>query len=138
MNKVLTILRGLPGAGKSTRARELRDKGALTISNDDYFTDAASGQYIFDRAHLNDAIKSCRFNVLLAMRKGVPHIVVDNCFIYKNPIEWYRDAAFRHGYRVEVEMIGDTTPEAVAAYHARNIHGVPRTVIEKMAKEFQR
>lgn len=139
VNKLLTILRGLPGSGKSTRARQIRDQtGALVISNDDYFTNAATGRYIFDRAHLDEAVKSCKFNVMLAMRQNIPHIVVDNCFIYRNPIEWYRDAAFKNRYRVEVEIIGETTPEAVETYHARNIHGVPRNVLASMARAFQK
>ena len=136
--KILTILRGLPGAGKSTRAKELRDKGALIISNDDYFTDAATGKYRFDRARLPDAVQSCRLNVLLAMKKGAEHIVIDNCFIYKNPITVYYDAAFRHGYRVEVEMIGGTEEKDVETYFARNVHGVPKTVIADMARKFEK
>lgn len=135
----LTILRGLPGSGKSTRAKKIRDEtGALIISNDDFFTDAKSGTYQYDAKSWTAARDSCRFNVVLAMKKGVPHIVVDNCFIFKNPIEWYRDLAFRHGYDVAVEMVGSVNPEAVTEYKARQVHNVPENVFDDMVKNFQK
>ena len=40
-------MRGLPGSGKSTRARELQEKGVIH-STDTYFTNPLTGEYKFD------------------------------------------------------------------------------------------
>ena len=48
MNKSLIILRGLPGAGKSTLAGILAEKKYPVFSIDDYFTNTVSGKYYFE------------------------------------------------------------------------------------------
>lgn len=115
----------------------MRDKGALVLSNDDFFTDAKTGEYKFDRPKLESAIKSCRFNTALAMKQSVPWIVIDNCFIYRSGIEWYKNLAFRHGYEVEVKVVGKLDDESVRSYAARNVHNVPFPAIADMAAHFE-
>lgn len=115
----------------------MRDKGALVLSNDDFFTSVKTGEYKFDRAQLENAIKSCRFNCALAMKQGVPWIVIDNCFIYRSGIEWYKNLAFRHGYEVEIRVVGKLDDASVREYAARNIHSVPLPAIADMAQHFE-
>jgi tRNA uridine 5-carbamoylmethylation protein Kti12 len=56
MSKTLIIMRGLPGSGKSTRARELQEKGVIH-STDTYFTNPLTGEYEFDFEKIfNDSI----------------------------------------------------------------------------------
>ena len=62
--KVLYIVRGLSGSGKTTIAHNLTHN---VFSADDYFTTHA-GDYNFDPSKLGDAHADCKSNVESAMR----------------------------------------------------------------------
>jgi hypothetical protein len=87
--KTLFILRGLPGAGKSTFVRErlngltpfaLAPKGysPVSVSADHYFTDLATGEYTFDVTKLGPAHASAQVQLVNALWSGREVVVVDN------------------------------------------------------------
>lgn len=135
--KVLYIVRGLSGSGKSSIARELVnpiwDSESETFikdfySADDFFTDK-KGRYNFDPNKLKEAHEECQKNVELAMqRDNVRKIAVANTFSQAWEAEPYFKLAEKHGYHPFVlECQNDFG----------NIHDVPQKSIDMMKERWE-
>lgn len=78
----LYIYRGLPGSGKSTRAKHNYDV-EFRFEADDYFTIKLNwtnfGTYWFDPAKLQDAHKYCQWRTSQAINRGY-NVAVANTF----------------------------------------------------------
>jgi len=92
----LILLRGLPGAGKSTLAKTF--EGARHFEADMFFLDE-SGNYNFDPSNLRQAHEWCRNNVDNTMSFGID-VVVSNTFTQEWEMEAYYELAKKHGYVV--------------------------------------
>jgi len=123
--KTLYLLRGLPGAGKSTLAGDL----AQVVYEADMFF-MQDGEYLFDPTKLGMAHQWCREQVRQTMVNGIQRIAVSNTFTQEWEMESYIDMAAMHGYRV-VSLIVENR------HGGRNIHNVPAAVIEKMRNRFE-
>ena len=135
--KVLYIVRGLSGSGKSSIARELVnniwDSESETFikdfySADDYFTDE-KGNYNFDPSKLKEAHEECQKNVELAMQRDcVRKIAVANTFSQAWEAEPYLKLAEKHGFNPFIlECQNDFG----------NIHGVPQESIDAMKERWE-
>jgi predicted kinase len=130
--KILYIMRGLPGSGKSTKARALV-QGGLVASTDDYFMEG--DEYVFDVEKLTEAHDWNLRRVAEAMRLGVGKIACDNTNIEVEHIDPYLKLADRFGYEAGlVEVITSLSDEELAA---RTIHAVPVEVIASMRKRWE-
>ena len=119
----LTIIRGLPGSGKSTEARKL---GCFHVEADMFLYE--NREYKFSQDKQKYAHVACRNIVDAAMNEGVWEIVVSNTFTRLWEIEPYVALAKEYGYAVEViRMTGDYG----------SIHNVPESVIQAMADRFE-
>ena len=145
MNKI-TIMRGVSGSGKSTKAKELikevlnaTDGTASTIicSADQFFIDPESGRYEFDHRKLGSAHAYCRAKVEAAVELGANLIIVDNTNTQKWEFAPYVAIAEANDYECEEIMVGTLNDDDLKAYANRNKHGVPLESIRKMAKRFQ-
>lgn len=124
MDRVLYIVRGLPGSGKSTLGEKLAPEACYAA--DDYFTDGDGG-YHFNPTQLVWAHTDCQRNVEEDMVGGrvlpVPAIAVCNTFTKKKEAKPYFVLAEKYGYNVFV-------------IHCQNdfgnVHNVPEDVIDKM------
>jgi predicted kinase len=127
--KKLTILRGLPGSGKSTWV-ESNARDAVVCSADAFFYDA-EGVYQFDPAKLGEAHTSCTRALFANMASGAPHVLLDNTCTRRWEYSLAEDMAHQFGYTVEVVTIwtGELTDQELAD---RNTHGVPVEIIEAM------
>lgn len=128
--KNLYLLRGLPGAGKSTLARQL---GCTHFETDSFFM--VDGEYKFDPSKLKDAHKWCQNEVHNAMILNVTtgdhsDIVVSNTFTQDWEMEPYVELANSWGYRV-FSIIVENRHGGV------NKHGVPEEKLEQMKNRFQ-
>jgi predicted kinase len=141
----LIIMRGIPGAGKSTKAKELVGDGQI-FSTDDRIE--AEGDY---REFFKNMIDSKDFGPLgrmhnlnfkmakQAMESGVSPVVVDNTNIKANEPKNYVEAALQMGYAddnikfVEVGT-GGLSAEELAD---RNTHGVPLDKIKSMIQAYK-
>lgn len=126
----LILLRGLPGAGKSTFAKELSEDGKYPVfSVDDYFT-SKSGDYKFefDKNHL--AYKQCEENAQNAMQNGIPKIFIDNVFSLEWEMEPYFKLASAFNYRLFVVTVENR-------HKGQNIHMVSGEQIQKMAEKYK-
>jgi len=126
MRSTVTIMVGVPGAGKSRYAQAI--KGAFAVSADDYFVEAGGGVYAFDPAKLGEAHGQCLRRYTEAIQRGEPRVAVDNT--NTTPLEMAPYVSLALAYGCEVEIVRVTCDPAVAA--ARNSHGVPEGAVRAM------
>ncbi|KAF0312381.1 2',3'-cyclic-nucleotide 3'-phosphodiesterase [Amphibalanus amphitrite] len=122
-SKVLFILRGLPGCGKSYLADKIATTypGAVLCSADHYFM--KDGSYQFDREQLSAAHESCKQRAEHACLEQRSHIVVDNTNLRYWEWSEYAKLAARHHYLVLGAGAGDgLAPRPAPAGH----HQLPR------------
>ena len=132
------IMRGIPGSGKSTRARELVEahSGTATIrSTDNQFM--IDGKYVFNPRLLG--INHARNLELFEsdIVEGIDLVIVDNTNIKKRDYAKYIEFALLHGYSVREEVVGHFDLSFVEACAKRNTHGVPYDAILRMAQNFE-
>lgn len=125
--KVLTLLRGLPGAGKSTFAKLL---GGNHIEADMFFVDPKSGEYKFGADRLKYAHNWCKDVVETWMSENGEPIVVSNTFTQEWEMEEYYKLAEKYGYKV-FSLIVENRHGGV------NEHGVPQEKLEQMKNRFE-
>ena len=122
--KELFLLRGLPGAGKTTLAKSL---GGNHIEADKYFE--YEGKYEFDASKLKDAHAWCQNQAYLAMATNWGRIVVSNTFTQEWEMQPYFDLAEKYGYRV-YSLIVENRHGGV------NQHSVPEEKLVQMKSRF--
>jgi predicted kinase len=135
MNRVLILLRGVPGAGKSTLANSIWNEYAVCEA-DKYFHNKETGAYEFDITKLKDAHAWCRSQVEIRMKDNqvnpqfYPEIVVSNTFTQEWEMQAYFDLAKQYDYRV-VSLIVENR------HGGENVHGVPADKVQAMRDRFQ-
>jgi len=134
MKKVL-ILRGLPGSGKTTFARNLTVASTIVSADDYYMVD---GVYKFDAGKIQQAHNQClrRYTTYLSSllaQPGPMMLVVDNTNTTAVEIAPYYRLAQAFGWQVEIHLFDCDVATSVR----RNVHGVPESVIYKMAANLQ-
>lgn len=126
----LFLVRGLPGAGKSTLARLLTKN---VVSADDYFV--VNGVYVYDATRIKNAHQWCQRECVRILQTG-EDVAVANTFVCHWELEPYRRMYEEHGCTlVEITVGGEETDENLAA---RCIHNVPVDTIKRMRLNWQR
>lgn len=129
-DKILLILRGLPGSGKTTLAHILKSEHDKVFSIDDYFTHEQTGEYMFDYKQNYLAYAQCLLNVKEAMESNIPKIIIHNTFIKIEEMEAYFKLAGEHEYAIFVMTI--------EKYHnGINSHDISNEQILKMKEKYQ-
>ena len=126
MEKVLYIVRGIPGSGKTTLANQLT---ANVFEADHYFYDN-DGNYNFIPSEIREAHKECQQFVRYAMESGIKKIAVSNTFTQEWEMKPYFELAETHGYKVFSIIIENR-------HGGTNEHGVPDEVLTKMRERFE-
>lgn len=124
------ILRGLPGAGKSTLAQALsaNSKSSVICEADDFFINE-DGKYIFDPTKIEQAHQFCFKKFTDAINNEVETIIVSNTFTQFWEFKSYMNVAKLKGIK--------TTILVVENYHGgRSVHDVPEETLTKMEKRF--
>ena len=123
---MLLILRGLPGAGKSTFASYLKKMyGFKIVEADQYMME--NGVYKFDPKKLKFAHDSCKEAVRQYLMEG-ENIVVSNTSTQRWEMEPYIEMGTKAHYIVK---------EHVLRTNFGNIHGVPEEKVEIMRKRWE-
>lgn len=143
-NQKLIILMGIPGSGKSTKAKQLAPESYI-FETDDFWFDK-NGKYIFDLSKIKEAHNWNQKRVDTAMDDGIFPIVVSNTSLSPKERQPYIDLANKHGYSVEIafpdspwfneirpRLVDKTfTDEDVQLFVEKTIHGVPFATIKAM------
>lgn len=127
MSKSITLLRGLPGSGKSTFARNIAWPSWPIVSADDFFM--KNGKYIFDAKKLHIAHKYSQETVETFMIQGCNKIFVANTFTTEKEMNPYFELAKKYDYEIFSIIVENR--------HGNNsIHNVPDTTITSMKERF--
>lgn len=125
--KTLLLLRGLPGAGKTTLANAL---GGVNLEADMYFISRETGEYIFDKYKITNAHAWCIEQVQSWMESQEPLVIVSNTFTQEWEMNSYNVLAKKYGYQVH-SVVVENRHEGV------NEHGVPAEKLEQMKNRFE-
>lgn len=147
--KKLILLRGLPGAGKTTFAYFLAnmfdvDVDISVCAADDFFYDEV-GEYKFDANKLHLAHAQCQQNVETAMQRGSAVetdwvngdeiyepksvIIVHNTTTSSKEIRTYTDLAKKYNYEV-ISLVVENR------HGNSSVHNVPEEALERMKGRF--
>lgn len=126
MEKILYIVRGIPGSGKSTFAKTL---GGIHYEADMFFIDPTTGEYKFDGSKIKLVHSWCMIQTQKAMVDGEPKIVVSNTFTQEWEMETYFKLAEENGYKVFTIIVENR-------HGNTNEHNVPEDKIEQMKNRF--
>ena len=126
MEKVLYIVRGIPGSGKSTFAKTL---GGKHYEADMYFIDE-SGNYNFEPTKIKDAHQWCQDKVRMDMISEDSRIVVSNTFTQDWEMKPYQQLAYWYGYKVFTIIVENR-------HGGVNEHGVPEDKLQIMKDRFE-
>jgi tRNA uridine 5-carbamoylmethylation protein Kti12 len=123
----LILVRGIPGSGKSTIARQLDDamEDSLHIEADMYFM--KDGVYQFDATKLHAAHTWCQNMTDTALARG-NSVIVSNTFTTVKELRPYFDIAKKFGIVPTV---------IVAQNQFQNEHNVPEETLKRMRDRFQ-
>lgn len=134
--KILVLLRGLPGSGKTTLARELKGRTGVILSTDDFFRDK-HGKYKYEANKLSNAHQWNKHRARQRLKEGKTPIIIDNTNIEIWEMKPYIKLALQFGY--EVDIIDPDTPWRLNPKELakRNIHGVPKSKIVEMKGRYK-
>ena len=124
MEKVLIILRGIPGCGKSTLA-DIISKFVCTA--DDYHM--VDGEYKWKLENLHASHVWCQHKAEGMMEKKSSPIVVANTSTTVKEMKTYNELAEAYGYTVFSVIVENR-------HGGVNSHGVPEEALEKMKNRF--
>jgi adenylate kinase family enzyme len=133
--KILYLIRGVPGSGKSTFAHTIWNDYAICEA-DQYFVNKETGEYKFNPDEIKIAHQWCKDEVENRMKDNqvnpqyYPEIVVSNTFTQEWEMESYYKLAEKYGYRVFSLIVENR-------HGGKNTHGVPDDKLEIMRNRFQ-
>lgn len=124
---MLVLIRGLPGSGKTTLAKKIKQAdGFVHLEADMYFTDENDEGYQFDASQLGAAHLWCQKQTQLNLKQG-RSVVVSNTFTQVWEIKPYQRMAQQCSIELHIyECEGQFT----------NVHNVPLDKIEAMRKRW--
>jgi predicted kinase len=132
----VSIMRGLPGSGKSTWAKQQKD--GYIISADHWFMMNPGRQYIFKPEEIGKAHDECFRKFLMAMREDsrdvYTHVIIDNTNLSVWEFAPYYRLAQFHGHDVKIVQF-ECSPQTCAR---RQTHGVPEIVLGQMSERLRR
>lgn len=131
MNKILILLRGVPGCGKTTVANLLLGESYAgeMYAADDYFA-RPKGGYEFDRDKLGEAHRQCQENVKEAMQEEVSPIIVHNTSTMEKELAPYQELADSFGYQVGYLVVENR-------HGGVNQHNVPEEALARMEQRLR-
>lgn len=130
-SKVLFIIRGLPGSGKSTIVKAITNTycSSMVCSADDYFLQ--DGKYNFDAAHLSEAHAACQNKAKDSCNRGMNVVVVDNTNVRRWEMKFYLELAHQRDYIVVLVQPKTPWKWNPVELAARNKHGVDVVTLKR-------
>jgi len=144
-NQILKVMRGVSGAGKSTKAKSVVGAGIIH-STDSVIERSGDYRSFFKRLNeskdftdLSRAHSTNLKEAIASMKAGISPVVIDNTHIKMNEAKPYVEAALKMGYADEnIRFIDVGTRGLTAEVLAEtNTHGVPLEKIKQMIASHQ-
>lgn len=132
MDKVLILIRGLPGSGKTTLAKTLAEGklGSYPIcSEDDYYKDE-NGVYKWSKEKELEAKQLCIADTIKFISFGFTKLFVTNVFLTQKDLEPYLNLAKKYNYRCHVLIAQNT-------HGNQSVHNVKLEDFEEMQRNFE-
>lgn len=128
MKQTLYLIRGIPGSGKTTLAKQLLEQGKAQrhFEADTFFT-SPEGVYVYDKNKIKTAHFLCQRDTRQALLKGYS-VVVANTFTMVHELTPYYDIADHAGVYLKIIR---------ATGNYDNVHDVPREIVDMMRDRFQ-
>jgi predicted kinase len=123
--QTLTIVRGLPGSGKTTIAKKIKGDDTVLISADDYFE--TEDGYCFDISKISEAHLQCQLRTFDALVSG-HNVIVHNTFYEKWMVMPYAAMA---------SILGTHFSIITCDGGFENTHGCPKETVDKMRDKFE-
>lgn len=124
MDKILYIIRGIPGSGKTTLAYKLTNN----VAEADQFM-YEDGEYKWHPSKLKMAHTKCFEKIENFMKNNITPIAVSNTFIKIKEFKPYIELAEKYNYMVEIKECNG---------EFQNEHNVSAETIERMKRNFQK
>lgn len=140
-NNIMHLIRGIPGSGKSTMARniqlELSKAGneIVLYATDDFWI-RPNGMYDFNYDLITPAHRWNQKRVELAML-GHIDVIVDNVNSTWKEIQPYVKLAYMYSYVIQLHESDTPWAMNVEECYKRNTHGVPYSTILRMYHEWE-
>uniref|UniRef100_A0A336M3R0 CSON008121 protein n=1 Tax=Culicoides sonorensis TaxID=179676 RepID=A0A336M3R0_CULSO len=140
--KVMILMRGLPGSGKSFLAKQLLEQFNFDPRNHIFSADSffinVNGEYVYDQNKLTEAHEFCQSNALRKIREFWSPIIIDNTNIKLWNMYPYIRLAVQYRYKLiimEPATPWATTPKTLTM---KNQHNVPKERIRQMMDNYER
>ncbi|WIC39330.1 AAA family ATPase [Pseudomonas phage vFB297] len=131
--KIMYIIRGLPGSGKSSLAEILYNKTwesgrqASICEADDYQMEF--GKYVWKAERVVESHKKCMDKARRSMEIGLDAVIVSNTSSREREVAPYIDMAEEFGYTV-ISLIVENR------HGNKSVHDVPESTMEAMRNRF--
>ena len=125
MEKILVIVRGIPGSGKTTFAKLL---GRAICTADDYLT--RNGKYEWTRENTGKAHAWCQRKCERFMKAGITPVIVANTSTTEKELRPYYILAKKYGFKVFSVIVENR-------HNGINEHNVPEETLDKMISRFE-
>jgi len=141
--KVVVIVRGIPGSGKSYLVNAIKDilDESIVCSADDFFRVPDPvypvASYEFDIAKLPQAHNACMAKFIDAIQENKQFILVDNTNTHFWEVENYIKLAHDNGYRISLLNCNPQTRSELKVCIERQTHDVPLSTILRLWYEFE-
>lgn len=133
--KTFTIIRGLPGSGKTREAMRQKAKrphDTIICSADDFFGVGDDYAANFDPSQMGQAHADCAYRVFRLFERGMPNVILANTNSQLWEYRHYEVAATIAGYGIGILEIPCPDRETFFKFHERNVHGVPQSIASAM------
>lgn len=126
MQHTLLVIRGLPGSGKTTVAKNLVSSGLFDIYLEADIWMKEHGVYKFDPAKLEHCHQCCQ--VCAAQSLETKNVIVSNTSLSRREVEVYRQIALRMNAHFQIMELKSPW---------KSVHNVPTAKLREMSTRWE-